>query len=102
MSARVHLAESVASLPAAIDVIDRFIKGQHRYPLEWDDFISWDNGHPLVEQMRVEIGGFEPQLFAGKDHRADYIREIEAIRDRYAAIIGREPLTQLSIPAASQ
>ena len=87
MSARFHIAESVTSLPQAIDLIDRFLDSQHRYPLEWDDFISWESPHPMVEKMRTEIGEFEPLLFGGKP--SDYAREVRAIRDRYAATIGR-------------
>lgn len=85
----IHRAESITSLPQAIDLIDRFLLGQSSYALEWDDFISWESSHPLVERMRNEIGKFEPLLFAGKTNWASYANEIRTIRDRYAAIIGR-------------
>ena len=79
-----HIHEEVESLAAAIEVIDRFLTDQPSYPLEWDDFISWEHPNPTIERLRVEIGEFEPLLFGGEHNR--YAQEVRAIRDRYAPL----------------
>jgi hypothetical protein len=83
-SAIVHIHEEVGSVAGAIDVIDRFLAGDVNYPLEWDDFISWEHPNPTIERLRTEIGEFEPLLFEGD--RNGYAREVKAIRDRYAPL----------------
>lgn len=87
MSARIHLAVSITSLPQAIALTDRFLADRLAYPLEWDDFISWESSRPIVEQMRDEIGQFEPLLFGSRSQRASYVNELRTIRDKYAALI---------------
>jgi hypothetical protein len=83
-SAVVHIHEEVRGLAEAIDLIDRFLVGEVNYPLEWDDFISWEHPNPTIERLRVEMGEFEPLLFGGKHDR--YAQEVRAIRDRYAPL----------------
>jgi hypothetical protein len=83
-SAVLHVHEEVGSLAAAIDLIDRFLNGEVNYPLEWDDFISWEHPNPTIERLRIEIGEFEPLLFDGERDR--YAREISVIRDRYVPL----------------
>jgi len=83
-SAIIHIHEEVGSLAAAIEVIDRFLTDRASYPLEWDDFISWDHPNPTIERLRVEISEFEPFLFGGERDR--YAAEVRAIRDRYAPL----------------
>jgi hypothetical protein len=83
-SAIVHIHEEVGSLADAIDLIDRFLAGEVNYPLEWDDFISWEHPNPTIERLRTEIGEFEPHLFGGERNR--YAQEVRTIRDRYAPL----------------
>ena len=46
-SSHIHLHQEVATTPGdLIDLMDRFIDGAMRYPLEWDDFISWEQTNP--------------------------------------------------------
>ena len=83
-SAVVHIHQEVGSLADAIDLIDRFLAGEVNYPLEWDDFISWEHPNPTIERLRTEIGEFEPLLFGRERDR--YAQEVRAIRDQYAPL----------------
>ncbi len=80
-SAVVHVHEEVGSLADAIDVIDRFLADEVNYPLEWDDFISWEHPNATIERLRTEIGEFEPLLLSGELDR--YAHEVRIVRDRY-------------------
>ena len=81
MSSHFHLrVDGVKTLGDLVDLIDRFNDGNIRYPLEWDDFISWENGNPVVEEFRQRIGVGEPLLFS--KNRAN--------RDKYAILILEE------------
>jgi hypothetical protein len=52
-SVRVHARQNPAeNTQNLISLFDRFLKRQPRYDLEWDDFISWRNDNPHVEQIR--------------------------------------------------
>ena len=90
-SSRFHLHQEVAATPGElIDLIDRFIDGPMRYPMEWDDFISWEQANPSVEAVRQTIGAYESELFSGtKAGRNAYRRQVIEERNRLAAIIGR-------------
>jgi hypothetical protein len=96
-SPRVHIRQDVGATPGdLIDLIDRFMDGSTRYPLEWDDFISWEQTNPNVEAVRREIGAHEGWLFS-KDRakiNAYGFRVVEQ-RNRLAAMIGR---TQRPLP----
>jgi hypothetical protein len=87
----VHLAQEVAGTPGdLIDLIDRFIDGPMRYPLEWDDFISWEQANPNVEAARQAIGQYEPWLFSQSAAKKNaYAYRVIEERNRLAAIIGR-------------
>jgi hypothetical protein len=88
-SSRVHLRSEVTTVGGAISVIDRFIDGNPAYELEWDGFISWENSSPGVERLRNEIAVMEPMFFsAEKDIRMQACRDLVAIRNRYAALVG--------------
>lgn len=86
-SPRVHLRQEAGTLVEAIEVVDRFLSDAPHYPLEWDDFISWESSNPTVETMRVEMAALEPLFHDGR--QAEAAQELKIIRDRYALLIGR-------------
>jgi hypothetical protein len=90
-SSFIHQHEQPANTPAEfIDLADRFVDSQPRYPLEWDDFISWDNSNPELEAVRNRIGELETALFSGSTiGRKMYANRVIEERDRLAAILGR-------------
>jgi len=47
-----------------VEILDRFLNGSMRYPLEWDDFISWENSNPNIEAIRNRIAETEPLFFS--------------------------------------
>jgi hypothetical protein len=89
-SKRVHVRESnVHSLRQAIELIDRFIDNKLAYPLEWDDFISWSNANPSVEQMRNLIANLEPLFFSKeKEKRESALGRLIDCRNEYASRVG--------------
>ena len=90
-SQRIHLREEVATdLVSCLGIIDRFIDGTLRYPLEWDDFISWESEVPAVEAVRKYIAALEP-LFFSKDAKERYQALLMTVaeRNRVAALVGR-------------
>ena len=99
-SPRVHIRQEVAATPGdLIDLIDRFMDGRTRYPLEWDDFISWEQTNPNVEAVRREIGMHERWLFSEDRAKINaYGFRVVEQRNRLAAIIGRpqRPLPTLN------
>ena len=73
-----------------IDLLDRFVDEKLKHPMEWDDFISWDNGNQHVRAARAAIGAFEPLLFSSRlDDRADYAEAVVRERNMLAALLGR-------------
>jgi hypothetical protein len=91
-SARIHLRSAVGSLKEAIDVVDRFIDGHLNYPMEWDDFISWEHPIRSVENMRRQVANMERQLLAkAMPTRREAVLEIIRIRDHHAGLIGISP-----------
>ncbi|MDP1601613.1 MAG: hypothetical protein Q8M13_20835 [Phenylobacterium sp.] len=99
-SSRVHICQDVAATPGdLVDLIDRFIDGPMRYPLEWDDFISWEQANPNVEAARREIGKHEEWLFSRDSSKISaYSFRVVEQRNRLAAIVGRpqRPLPTLN------
>lgn len=91
-----HVHREVATTPGdLIDLIDRFIDNQVRYPFEWDDFISWEQDNPNVEAARQAIGKYEGWLFSKNQSKIDaYAYRAAEERNRLAAILGR-PLREL-------
>ena len=89
-SARIHARSNPATNPREfVELIDRFVDGPVRYPLEWDDFISWRNENPYLEQARERIGAWEPLLFSKSvDGRREYVRHLLEERNRAAALVG--------------
>lgn len=99
-SSRVHLHQEPASTTGdLIELIDRCIEGRLNYPMEWDDFISWEQANPNVEAARDAIGKYEPWLFSGsKAKRNAYWHRVVEERNRLAALLGRP---QRQLPALS-
>lgn len=88
-STRVHMREDVGSMRNAIAVIDRFYDSKLTYPLEWDDFISWQSRLPGVERMRLEIAVLEKAFFSpNMADRLSASRQLIEIRNRYAMLCG--------------
>lgn len=89
-SRRVHLRQNPAEdTRSLVDLIDRFLDGPMRYELEWDDFISWRNENPHVEDIRNRIGQFEPLLFSkNKADRTMYRSKLIEERNRLARLLG--------------
>ena len=70
-------------------LFDRFLDGPMAYPLEWDDFISWRNSNPNIEEIRNRIGQSESLLFSRDiNDKAEYRRVIVTERNRAAALAG--------------
>ncbi len=60
-----------------------------RYPLEWDDFVSWENSNSSLEAVRLRIGEAEALLFSGDAaKKRRYIEIIIAERNKLAGIVG--------------
>jgi hypothetical protein len=89
-SGHVHIrTREIQTLRELIDLIDRFVDDEVAYPLEWDDFISWRNSNPNIEEIRNRIGAFEPLLFSGsKQDRVEYMLRIVEERNIAAALVG--------------
>lgn len=88
-SSRVHVRSELASVTDAIGVIDRFIDGKPTYPLEWDDFVSWESSLAGVERLRQEVAELEPMFFAADESsRLQAHRRLVEIRNRYASLNG--------------
>ncbi len=59
------------------------------YDLEWDDFISWKNANPNIEEVRDRLGQFESLLFSRNvSEKAAYRLQILNERNRAAALAG--------------
>ena len=81
-----------------VALFDRFIDGPMRYPLEWDDFISWRSRNPHIEAIRNRIGELEPLAFSPplSPERARFGESLLAIRNECAAIVGIPPRLKIS------
>jgi hypothetical protein len=72
-----------------VALFDRFLGTGLAYDLEWDDFISWRNKNPNIEEIRDRLGNFEPLLFSQDYHdKAEYRRQVLSERNRAAALAG--------------
>jgi hypothetical protein len=90
-SSVIHLHQDPApTLGELVDLMDRFLDGHPRYPLEWDDFISWEHANPNVEAARNAIGRHERLLFSGtRRNREVYCGHVIEERNRLAAVLGQ-------------
>jgi hypothetical protein len=89
-SPRMHLRDTeIGSLTDMVGVIDRFIDGNPREHLEWDDFISWENSNPGVEKVRLRIAALEGEFFSNEEKvRWRAHMKLVDIRNETAAIVG--------------
>jgi hypothetical protein len=73
-----------------IELFDRFVFGpEMRYPLEWDDFISWESGNLQAEEVRLRLGEHERLLFSqDKALMKKYSVIVVEERNRLAVILG--------------
>ena len=90
-SPRFHLRNSeVESKADLVDLLDRFIEDNLQYPLEWDDFVSWQNSNRVVEDARLEIAALENDFCSNStSDREKALRTLKGIRDHIAASLGR-------------
>ena len=90
-----HLRDrSVANASDLVGLIDRFRADDLKYALEWDDFVSFINVNPTVEDARKRIANLEPLFFSSV--QADRTRAVTLLideRNRLAALCGMETLT---------
>ncbi|HEX3943798.1 MAG TPA: hypothetical protein VHW69_06910 [Rhizomicrobium sp.] len=88
-SSRIHLRqEPAANIPELIALLDRFLDGPMRYELEWDDFISWRNDVPAVEQVRLRIAELESLAFSKQVEDRELFRTtLIDERNRLAALL---------------
>jgi hypothetical protein len=88
-SSRVHLRQEPASNTLElVAMLDRFLDGPTRYELEWDDFISWENEVPAVEQVRLRIAELEPLAFSKRiEDREAFRQQVVEERNRLAALL---------------
>ncbi len=89
-SSRIHLRENgVGSQVDLVRLIDRFIDDKLTYPLEWDDFISWEHSDPYIEAMRDRIASLEPLFFSkSPNDRNEAVRQLIAERNLMAGRLG--------------
>jgi len=81
--------QPVQDLKSCVSLLDRFLDGGLRYPLEWDDFVSWTHQDPTIEAARVAVAATEPLFFSGDDaKRAKAVEIVVAERNRIAVMAG--------------
>jgi hypothetical protein len=72
-----------------VALIDRFIDGAVKYPLEWDDFTSWKHSVPSVESFRHRVAELEPLLFSKTaEDKAQFMDKLLKVRNEAAALVG--------------
>jgi hypothetical protein len=89
-SQHVHLKqEPVHDLSSCLGLLDRFLGDGLRYPLEWDDFISWRHHNPGIESVREALADTEALFFSSDPlKRREGFEIVLAERNRIAAIVG--------------
>lgn len=90
MSERFHVrANELKTLGDVVDLIDRFLDDRVRYPLEWDDFVSWKQENANIERVRQVIEQHEALLFSKmSSDREKYVAILIEERNRVAKSIG--------------
>lgn len=88
-SSRIHVrASPVQDLEELVSLIDRFVDDNVRYPLEWDDFVSWPHKDPRIETARRIFEDSERLLFSTVcDERKKYIQILLNERNKVAQLI---------------
>ena len=101
-SQHLHLRQGdVSALSELVGLLDRFLSDSLRYPLEWDDFVSWKNSAPAIESIRERVAATEPLFFSSDP--SDRVKGAETVleeRNRAAAILGEPARTLDSYDAA--
>jgi hypothetical protein len=88
-SSRVHVREpGPTNYRELVDLLDRFIDDEMRYPLEWDDFISWEHQNPNIEAVRNRIAAWEPLAFGSATERDRFFELFVSVRNECAALVG--------------
>ena len=89
-SQHVHIHQHpLASLTDVIHLVDRFLDRKFRYPLEWDDFISWTHADQEIEDVRLRIAQTEPLFFSKKEgDRQQGLATLLEERNRLARLVG--------------
>ncbi|NDK38167.1 hypothetical protein DT603_04850 [Pseudoxanthomonas gei] len=90
-SSHVHVRQAgPTDLQELVGLLDRFLDDKPRYPLEWDDFISWESHIPAIESIRIRVEATEP-LFISRN--AEDLAKGSALvleeRNRVAAWVGQ-------------
>jgi hypothetical protein len=101
-SEHIHIRQpEISTLSELIELLDRFLGNNARYPLEWDDFVSWTHEAPAIEVIRHRIAATE-QLFFSQDpaDRSKGADIVLAERNRAAALVGLPARTLRSYDAA--
>jgi hypothetical protein len=92
-SSHIHQKQrAVETISEMVDLIDRSIDDKQSYPLEWDDFVSWENDNPNIEEVRRRIAALEPLFFSKT--QTDRERGVDLVieeRNRAAALVGIKP-----------
>lgn len=98
-SSHAHMRQAeVASLSDLVSLLDGFLDNNLRYPLEWDDFISWENRAPAIEEVRKVIEATEPLFFStDPEKQAEGAAIVLEQRNRAAAFLGRPARTLESL-----
>jgi hypothetical protein len=94
----IHLWQNPAASPSdLISVMDRFLDGEIKHPMEWDDFISWENKNPNFEIIRQRIGKYEDKLFSRAQKKMhEYYDIVLKERNLLAALVSVEKREKLS------
>ena len=81
--------ENINNINDLVDLIDRFLDGNIRYPLEWDDFISWNHRSIHIQNACNRIGMFEKLLFSkNMSDREEYVKRLIEERNLLAKQVG--------------
>lgn len=67
-SQSIHMRKHVTSNTSdLVHLIDRFLDDELNFPLEWDDFVSWEQENLSVEEARKKIAPLEPLFMSKSD-----------------------------------
>ncbi|MFT3789477.1 MAG: hypothetical protein QM741_00035 [Rudaea sp.] len=85
-----HVRQNVAANAGdLVCLIDRFVDDKLKFPLEWDDFISWENENPGIEAVRKKLSALEPLFFSSnKLDRHQALKKLIQERNCLAGLCG--------------
>ena len=89
-SPRIHLrACRISTLSDLLDLLDRFEYGPMKYPLEWDDFISWKHENRYIDGIRETLESNEALLVSkNPSDRQAFFEILRRERNKVAAVMG--------------